>query len=262
MNAPPHPNIHAHHLSRNALVYVRPSTLPQVCAHGESTARPYGLAATAQDVGWPDSLGEVIDADLGQSGSSATHRHGFQRLVADVALGQVGRVLGLDISRLARHHADVPQVLQLCGLNQTLRGDAEALDDLTPLNDRLMLGLKGTMSEAERFPRRARLQGGLRHKAARGERATTLPIRCVSAPAGTVTLDPEQHVQEALQVLCNTFRQVGSSLGVVRYCNQHGLPFPTRPSKGPHCGAVWWTALSSSLALRILHKPRDAGPFA
>jgi DNA invertase Pin-like site-specific DNA recombinase len=160
MNAPPHPNIQAHHLSRKALVSVRPSTLPQVCAQGESTARPYGLAATAQDVGGPDSLGEVIDADLGQSGSSATPRQGLQRLVADVALGQVGLVLGLDISRLARHHADVQQVLQMCGLNQTLMGDAEAMDDLTQLNDRLILGLKGTLSEAELFPRRARLQGG------------------------------------------------------------------------------------------------------
>ena len=111
MNAPHHPKIQAHHLSRKALVYVRQSTLHQGFAHGESTARQYGLTATAQDFGWPDSLVEVIDDDLGQSGSSATHRHGFQRLVADVALGQVGIVMGLEISRLARNNADFQQLL-------------------------------------------------------------------------------------------------------------------------------------------------------
>ncbi len=262
MNAPPHPKIQAHHLSRKALVYVRQSTLHQVFAHGESTARQYGLTATAQDFGWPDSLIEVIDDDLGQSGSSAMHRHGFQRLVADVALGQVGIVMGLEISRLARNNADFQQLLQICGLHQTLICDADAIYDLSQLNDRLILGLKGTMSEAELFTMRARLQGGLRHKAARGELATKLPIGFVYAPAGKVTLDPDQHVQEAIQVLFNTFRQVGSSIGVVRYCNQHGLTFPTRPMKGPHHGEVWWTALSSSLTLRILHNPRYAGAFA
>jgi DNA invertase Pin-like site-specific DNA recombinase len=233
-----------------------------VFAHGESTARQYGLTATAQDCGWPDSLVEVIDDDLGQSGSRATHRHGFQRLVADVALGQVGIVMGLEISRLARNNADCQQLLQICRLHQTLMGDAEAIDDLSQLNDRLILGLKGTMSEAELFPMRARLQGGLRQKAARGELATKLPIGFVYAPAGTVTLDPDQHMQEAIRLLFHTFRHVGSSIGVVQYFNRQGLTFPTRPIKGPHCGAVWWTALSSGLALRILHHPRYAGAFA
>lgn len=170
--------------------------------------------------------------------------------------------MGLEISRLARNNADFQQLLQICGLNQTLIGDADAIYDLTQLNDRLVLGLKGTMSEAELFTMRARLQGGLRHKAARGELATKLPIGFVYAPAGKITLDPDQHVQEAIQLLFKTFRQVGSSIGVVRYFNQHGLTFPTRPMKGPHHGEVWWTALSSSLTLRILHNPRYAGAFA
>ena len=117
-----------------------------------------------------------MDDDLGPSGRSATHRHGLQRLVADVALGQVGIVMGLEISRLARNNADFQPLLQICGLNQTLIGDADAMYDLTQLNDRLVLGLKGTMSEAELFTMRARLQGGLRHKAARGELATKLPM--------------------------------------------------------------------------------------
>jgi DNA-binding transcriptional regulator YiaG len=125
-----------------------------------------------------------------------------------------------------------------------------------------VLGLKGTMSEAELFTMRARLQGGLRHQAARGERATKLPIGFVYAPAGKLTLDPAQHVQAALQLLFKTVRQVGSSLGVVRYFNQPGRTCPTRPMKGPHHGAGWWTAWSRSLTLRLRHNPRYAGAFA
>src|SRR4030095_2866845 len=131
-----HPKIHAHHLRRKALVYVRQSTLHQVFAHGESTARQYGRTTTVQDLGWPDALVEVIDDDLGQSGSSATDRPGFQRLVANVALGQVGIVMGLEISRLARNNADFQPLLQICGLNQTLIYDADAVYCLTPLHDR------------------------------------------------------------------------------------------------------------------------------
>jgi DNA invertase Pin-like site-specific DNA recombinase len=257
-----HPKIQAHHLRRKALVYVRQSTLHQVFEHGESTARQYGLTATAQDLGWPDALVEVIDDDLGQSGASATRRHGFQRLVASVALGQVGIVMGLEISRLARNNADFQQLLQICGLNQTLICDADAMYDLSQLNDRLILGLKGTMSEAELFTMRARLQGGLRHKAARGELATKLPIGFVYSPPGKVILDPDQDVQETIRLFFHTFRQVGSSIGVVKYFNRQGLKCPTRPIKGPHCGEVWWTELSSGLALRILHNPRYAGAFA
>src|SRR4029453_4711259 len=121
----------------------------------------------------------------------AQYRHGFQRFVADVALGQVGIVMGLEISRLARNNADFQQLLQICGLHQTLICDADAMYDLSPLNERLMLGLQGTMSEAELLTMRARLQGGLRHKAARGELATKLPIGFVYAPPGKVILDPD-----------------------------------------------------------------------
>jgi DNA invertase Pin-like site-specific DNA recombinase len=144
---------------------VRQSTLHQVFAHGESTARQYGLTATAQDLGWPDALGEVIDDALGQSGASATRRHGFQRLVAAVARGQVGIVMGLEISRLARNNADCQQLLQLGGLHQTLIGDAEAMYDLSQLNDRLLLGLKGTMSEAEHWPPSSPSALSMRHPA-------------------------------------------------------------------------------------------------
>jgi hypothetical protein len=170
--------------------------------------------------------------------------------------------MGLAISRLARNHAACQPLLQLCGLNQTLLGAAEAMYELTQLNARLGLGLKGTLSEAERFTRRARLQGGLRQKAAWGALATKLPSGFGSAPAGKMTLAPDQHVQEAIQLLCNTFRHVGASLGVGRYGNQHGRTFPTRPLQGPPHGEGWWTALSRSLPLRIRHHPRYAGAVA
>jgi DNA invertase Pin-like site-specific DNA recombinase len=254
--------IHAHHLSRKALVSVRQSPLHQVFAHRESTARQYGLSFTAQDLGWPDHLVEVIDDDLGHSGGSAQYRHGFQRLVAEVALGQGGIVMGLEISRLARNNADFQQLLQICGLNQTLIYDADAVYDLTHLNDRLVLGLKGTMSEAELFTMRARLQGGLLNKASRGELATKLPVGLVYAPSGTVILDPDQQVQETIQRFFHTFRKLGSSIGVVKYFNRHGIPFPTRPIKGPHRGELRWSVLSSGLSLRTLHNPRYAGAFS
>jgi DNA invertase Pin-like site-specific DNA recombinase len=170
--------------------------------------------------------------------------------------------MGLEISRLARNNADCQPWLQMCGLHQPLSCDAEAIDDLSQRNERLLLGLKGTMSEAERFPMRARLQGGLRQKATRGELATKLPIGFVYAPPGKVILDPDQDGQETIPLLFQTFRQVGSSRGVVQYCNRQGLTFPTRPIQGPHCGAVGWTARSSGLALRILHHPRSAGAVA
>jgi DNA invertase Pin-like site-specific DNA recombinase len=262
VTAPHQAKIQSPHLSRKALVSVRQSTLHHVCEQSESTARPYGLSATAQDLGWPAHLVEVIDDALGKSGGSAPCRHGFQRLVAEVALGQVGIVIGLAIARLARNNADFQQLLQLCGLHQTLICDAEAIDALTHLNDRLVLGLQGTRSEAELFPMRARLPGGLRHKAARGALATTLPVGFVYAPTGKAILDPDQPVQEPLRLFCKTFRQLGSSIAVVRYYNQPGLTCPTRPIKGPHSGELWWSALSSGLALRMLHNPRYAGAFA
>jgi resolvase-like protein len=205
---------------------------------------------------------EVIDADRGPSGRSAQYRHGLQRLVADVALGQVGIVMGLAISRLARHHADCQQLLQLCGLHQTLIYDADAVYALTHLNDRLVLGLTGPLSEAELFPRRARLQGGLRHKASRGALATKRPVGFVSAPPGKVILDPAQQGQATMRWFCQTFRTLGASIAVGQDCNQQGRTLPTRPIKAPHRGALWWSALSSGAALRILHNPRYAGAFA
>lgn len=251
-----------HHLKRNALIYVRQSTMKQVRENTESTARQYGLVDTAAALGWRKERISVIDDDLGKSASSAAHRNGFQKLVADVAMGQVGIVMGLEISRLARNNADFQQLLQLCGTNNTLIYDADALYDLMRLNDRLVLGFKGTMSDAELFTIRARLQGGALSKAARGELRTKLPIGFVYCEAGQVALDPDRQVQQAIELFFQMFGKLGSSIGVVKHFNRQRIKFPARPIKGPHKGELLWRSLSSGLALRILHNPRYAGAYS
>ena len=254
--------ISEHHLQRKALVYVRQSTMKQVRENTASTARQYQLVDTAIALGWHPDLIHVIDEDLGQSARSATHRHGFQKLVADVALGQVGIVMGLEISRLARNNADFQQLLQLCGTSNTLIYDADALYDLMCLNDRLVLGFKGTLSDVESFTLKARLHGGALSKAARGELRTKLPIGLVYTETGQVVLDPDRQVQETMQLFFRLFRKLGSSIGVVKHFNRQGIAFPTRPIKGPHQGELGWGPLASGLALRILHNPRYAGAYA
>src|SRR5216683_3240241 len=166
----------ARHVQRQAMLYVRQSTLHQVLANRESTARQYALRERALALGWSQERIVVIDQDLGHSGASTVDRLGFQRLVADVGLGQVGLVLGLEVSRLARNSSDWHQLLEICALTRTLILDEEGLYDPGTVNDRLLLGLKGAMSEAELFVMRARLQGGILSKAQRGALKLTLPI--------------------------------------------------------------------------------------
>ena len=179
------------HLRRQALVYVRQSTKSQLEHNTESTDRQYALKGRAVELGWPASSVVVIDEDLGLSGSGSVTRGGFSHLTAEVALGHVGIVLGLEVSRLARNNADWYRLLDLCGLTDTLIGDADGLYDPASFNDRLVLGLNGTMSEAELHVLRARLEGGICNKAARGELRRGLPVglvwgegtaRCSSTP--------------------------------------------------------------------------------
>jgi DNA invertase Pin-like site-specific DNA recombinase len=262
MNTRSDSKVASHHLKRKALIYVRQSSMKQVMENTESTARQYGLVDKALELGWSQEFIGIIDDDLGKSASSAAHRNGFQKLVADVAMGQVGIVMGLEISRLARNNADFHQLLQICGSHNTLIYDADAVYDLMHLNDRLILGLKGTMSEAELFTIRARLQGGALSKAARAELRIKLPIGFVYSPNGKVTLDPDRQVQETIRLFFDVFRRIGSSKGVVRHFNREGIKFPVRPMKGPDKGELTWRPLSSGLALRILHNPRYAGAYA
>src|SRR5436305_13736678 len=197
--------VSAEHLARTAYLYVRQSTLRQVRDNTESTERQYALRQRAVQLGWPSEQIVVIDTDQGQSGASSADREGFQRLVADVGLGKAGIVLGLEVSRQARNNADWHRLLEVCALSRTLICDEDGLYDPADFNDRLLLGLKGTMSEAELHFIRARLQGGILSKARRGELPLPLPVGLVYDPAGKVVLDPDAGVQHAGRHLLDTF---------------------------------------------------------
>ena len=253
--------VSAAHLARTAYLYVRQSSLRQVMHNTESTERQYALRQRAVALGWPAEQIVVIDTDQGQSGASADGREGFQRLVADVGLGKAGIVLGLEVSRLARNNADWHRLLEISALSGTLICDEDGLYDPGDFNDRLLLGLKGTMSEAELHFIRARLQGGILSKARRGELQTPLPVGLVYDGAGKVVLDPDAGVQRALAHLFQTFERTGSARAVVYAFNREGLRFPTRIRKRPHKGELAWTELSHWRVLRTLHNPRYAGAF-
>jgi DNA invertase Pin-like site-specific DNA recombinase len=250
----------ARHLKRDAYLYVRQSTLRQVLENTESTQRQYALRERAVALGWAREQVVVIDSDLGQSGASAADRAGFQRLVAEVGLGHVGLVLGLEVSRLARSSADWHQLLEICALTDTLILDEDGLYDPSHFNDRLVLGLKGTMSEAELHVLQARLQGGLLNKARRGELKQPLPIGLVYA-ANQVVLDPDQQVQQALRLFFQTFARTGSAWKTVGVFRRQGLLFPRRVRTGARRGELTWGPLVHSTALHTLHNPRYAGAF-
>jgi DNA invertase Pin-like site-specific DNA recombinase len=251
----------ARHLKRDAYLYVRQSTLRQVVENTESTQRQYALRERAVALGWAAEQVVVIDSDLGQSGASAADRAGFQRLVAEVGLGHVGLVLGLEVSRLARSSADWHQLLEICALTGTLILDEDGLYDPGHFNDRLVLGLKGTMSEAELHVLQARLQGGLLNKARRGELKQPLPIGLVYTEANQVVLDPDQQVQQALRVFFQTFARTGSAWKTVGLFRRQGLLFPRRVRTGARHGELTWGPLVHSIALNTLHNPRYAGAF-
>jgi DNA invertase Pin-like site-specific DNA recombinase/DNA-binding transcriptional regulator YiaG len=251
----------AAHLERNAYLYVRQSTLRQVLNNTESTQRQYGLRQRAVALGWPVERIVTIDCDQGQSGASATDREGFQHLVAEVGLGRAGIVLGLEVSRLARNNADWHRLLEICALAGVLICDEDGLYDPHEFNDRMLLGLKGTMSEAELHYIRARLLGGQLSKARRGELQMPLPVGLVYDPAGNVVLDPDRSVQQAIGYLFATFARTGSAHAVVQTFNAEKLLFPTRVRSGTHKGELVWMPLRHWRVLRTLHNPRYAGAF-
>ena len=256
-----HQKVTASHLSRDAYLYVRQSTLRQVFEHGESTRRQYALRERAVALGWPTERVTVIDSDLGLSGADGD-RDGFQRLVAEVGMGRAGIVLGLEVSRLARNSTDWHRLLEICALSETLILDEDGVYNPGDFNDRLLLGLKGTMSEAELHMMRARLRGGLLNKARRGELKIPLPVGLVYDPLGQVVLDPDAQVQHSLRLLFDTFIRTGSAQATVKHFNNEKLRFPHRPPGGPHKGELHWKPLKFSRALHILHNPRYAGAFA
>src|SRR6266516_4027749 len=251
----------AAHLSRTALLYVRQSTLKQVISNTESAIRQYDLRGRAIALGWAAGQITVIDIDQGQSGAFAADREGFQQLVAEVSLGRAGIVLGLECSRLARNSADWHQLLELCGMTGTLICDEDGLYDPRNFNDRLLLGLKGALSEAELHFIRARLRGGQLSKARRGELVMPLPIGLVYDAAGHVVLEPDTALQGAVRHLLATFEAASSATAVVKAFRAAGLSFPWRHHKGPRKGEVDWQPLRHSTVLHVLHNPRYAGAF-
>ncbi len=261
MRADAHQKVKADHLKRNAYLYIRQSTLRQVFENSESTFRQYDLRRQALALGWAPEQIVVIDNDLGQSGASAVGREGFQRLVTEVSMGHAGIVMGLEVSRLARNSTDWHRLLEICALTDTLILDEDGVYDPAHYNDRLLLGLKGTLSEAELHVIKARLQGGILNKARRGELESPLPVGFIYNPAHQPVLDPDKQVQESLRFFFETFNRTGSAMATMKAFHQRGLLFPRRLRKGPQKGDLVWAELTHSRALQILHNPRYAGAF-
>ena len=249
------------HLKRNAYLYIRQSSLQQVFHNQESTRRQYDLRRRAVALGWNEDQIIVIDTDLGLSGASSADRKGFQRLVAEVGMGKAGIVLGLEVSRLARNSSDWHRLLEISALANTLILDEDGVYDPADFNDRLLLGMKGTMSEAELHIIRARLQGGLRNKARRGELQVVLPVGLSYDILGKVILEPDKQVQQTLFTFFKTFNREGSALGAVKFFRKNNLPFPRKMRGDLHHGKIIWGPLTHTRALQMLHNPRYAGTF-
>lgn len=249
------------HLRKVAYLYIRQSSLRQIIENRESTERQYALKGRALALGWNSDQIVVIDDDLGLSGTSAKERKGFQHIVAEVGLGRVGLVMGLEVSRLARNNTDWHRLLEICALTDTLILDEDGLYDPDFFNDRLLLGLKGTMSEAEIHFLKARLQGGILNKARRGELKIRPPIGYVYNDLGKLVLDPDRQVREALEHLFSTFHRTGSAYAVVKHFRENGLKFPAHVRSGPHAGEIVWNPLYHYRVLQVLHNPRYTGTF-
>jgi DNA invertase Pin-like site-specific DNA recombinase len=253
--------IRARHCDRQAVVYIRQSTLRQVEQNRESTRLQYGLADRACRFGWRREQVVVIDDDLGRSGASTADRPGFQRLVAEVGLGHVGLVLGIEVSRLARSCRDWHQLLEMCALFDTLIGDADGIYDPSTYNDRLLLGLKGTMSEAELHILKGRMHEGRRAKAQRGELILGLPRGYVLKASGEIALDPDEGVRQAIGLVFAVFERRRSVSGVLRYLVDHEIQLPDRVRTGPDKGDVRWNRPNRATLSDLLRHPAYAGAY-
>ncbi|HEY6371324.1 MAG TPA: recombinase family protein, partial [Candidatus Sulfotelmatobacter sp.] len=250
------------HTQRAAYVYIRQSTPGQVEHNRESTARQYALADRAYQLGWSKEQVVLIDEDLGLSGSSTDKRSGFTRLTSDVALARVGIVLGLEVSRLARNNADWYRLLELCGVTDTLIGDNDGVYHPALFNDRLLLGLKGTMSEAELHIIRARLDGGIRNKAARGELRRGLPVGFVwGEQDGEVLFHPDEAVTGAIRTVFERFAEFGSARRVWLWFRSEGLSFPLQILPAGMPGPIRWVAPTYTALHHILTNPVYAGAY-
>jgi DNA invertase Pin-like site-specific DNA recombinase len=258
----PQQKIRPEHLDRAAVVYVRQSSRQQVLEHSESTRLQYALAERAVALGWARSQVMVIDDDLGVSAATADSRKGFARLVTEVTMGRAGVVLGIEMSRLARTGRDWHQLLELCSLSGVLLADPDGVYDPGLYNDRLLLGLKGTMSEAELYLIRQRMLSGRLAKAERGELAIPLPIGYVRRPSGEVMLDPDEQAQHVVRLVFSAFRRLGTLNGVLRYLADQEIQLPVRVHSGPSKGELEWRRPTRETLQIMLHNPVYAGYYA
>ena len=256
-----HNKVTTKHLSRLAYLYIRQSSLKQIQCNQESTKRQYDLRNKAIALGWKIEQIKIIDQDQGQSGSNAEFREGFQHLVSQVSMEQVGIVMGLEVSRLARNSSDWHRLLELCAISGTLILDEDGVYDPCEFNDRLLLGLKGTMSEAELHIIRSRLRGGTLNKAKRGQLKIPLPIGLVYNDREEIVLDPDVQIQNSIRNIFKYFEQKGSAMKVVKEYNKKGLLFPRRIRYGINKGDIHWGKLTHCRVLQTLHNPRYSGAF-
>jgi DNA invertase Pin-like site-specific DNA recombinase len=258
----PQQKVRPEHLDRAAAVYVRQSTRHQVLEHTESTRLQYALAERAVALGWARSQVVVIDDDLGVSAATADSRKGFARLVTEVTMGRVGVVLGIEMSRLARSGRDWHQLLELCSLSGVLLADPDGVYDPSFYNDRLLLGLKGTMSEAELYLIRQRMLSGKLAKAERGELAVPLPIGYARRLSGEVIFDPDEQAQHAVRLVFGAFRRLGTLNSVLRYLVAQQVQLPVRVHSGPLKGELEWRRPTRETLQNMLHNPAYAGYYA
>src|SRR5690349_20338352 len=250
------------HRDRLAVIYVRQSSRQQVAGHGESTRLQYGLTGRAAALGWPASRVMVIDEDLGRSAANAAERPGFARLVAELTMGHVGLVLGLEMSRLARAGRDWHQLTGLCSLAGALLAGADGVYDPNGYTDRLLLGLKGTMSEVELHLIRQRMASGRLAKAGRGELAVPLPAGYARRASGEAALDPDEQVQAVIRMVFRLFDELGTVHGVLRFLVEHQVQIGMRERSGPGKGEVAWRAPHQQGLSNMLRSPAYAGTYA
>jgi len=253
--------LRARHFEGAALVYVRQSTPQQVLDHQESTARQYSLVDLAVRLGWPPDRVEVIDEDQGHSGSTAEGRHGFQRLLAEVGLDHVGIILGLELSRLARSNKDWHQLIELCAIFGTMLADQDGLYDPTDYNDRLLLGLRGIMNEAELHILQGRMHQALLNKAKRGDLYIRAPAGYLKLSTSEITLDPDEQAQSIIRLIFDEFDRRGSIRRVLRFLQENDIKLPIRPHAGPNKGQLEWRHATPSVVYCVLTHQLYAGMY-
>ncbi len=251
--------IQGHHRNRLAVVYVRQSTIQQMERHQESTRVQYGLVEHAVSLGWTRQRVAVIDDDLGKSGATTEGRLGFQRLVAEVSLAHVGIVLGVDMSRLARSNRDWHQLLEVCAIFGVLIGDLDGIYDPQDYNDRLLLGLKGAMSEAELHILKQRMLSGRNAKVQRGELGMRVPMGYLRRASGEVIKEPDEQAQAAIHLIFDQFERQMTLNGVLRYLVRHNVQLPCRIHSGPQKGELEWRRPNRTTLSFLLRNPIYAG---